>query len=64
LQIISTHPESYLEVNEDLRGFGGKCLPKDLDFIINTFNQLGLSQTLFDSVKKDNEQWKITVRES
>lgn len=58
------HPESYLEVNENLRGFGGKCLPKDLDFIINTFNQLGLSQTLFDSVKKDNEQWKITVRES
>ena len=25
--------QTYLDVSENLRGFGGKCLPKDLDFL-------------------------------
>jgi len=54
--------QSYLEANENLRGFGGKCLPKDLDFIIDTFNHLELKQNLFNSLKEDNTQWKTTVR--
>jgi UDPglucose 6-dehydrogenase len=54
--------QSYLEANDDLRGFGGKCLPKDLDFIIDTFNQANLKQTLFNSLKDDNTKWKTTVR--
>lgn len=54
--------QSYIEANENLRGFGGKCLPKDLDFIIDTFNRNNINQTLFDSIKNDNEKWKITVR--
>lgn len=56
--------QSYLEVNKDLRGFGGKCLPKDLDFIIDTFNKNNLDQLLFDAIKRDNVKWEITVRKS
>lgn len=58
------HNQSYLEANETLRGFGGKCLTKDLDFIIDTFKQLGINQTYFDAIKADNQQWPITVRKS
>ena len=56
--------QSYLEVNDELRGFGGKCLPKDLDFIINTFDENNLTQSLFSSIREDNSKWKITVRKS
>lgn len=56
--------QHYLTVNDELRGFGGKCLPKDLDFIISTFEKLNLEQTLFDSLKQDNQLWPITVRKS
>jgi UDPglucose 6-dehydrogenase len=58
------HDQTYLEANENLRGFGGKCLTKDLDFIIDTFKQLGINQTYFDAIKKDNQQWPITIRKS
>lgn len=54
--------QSYLEVNENLRGFGGKCLPKDLNFIIATFTEKNLQQSLFSSIKEDNTKWKTTVR--
>jgi UDPglucose 6-dehydrogenase len=63
-QKVQHTDQSYLEANESLRGFGGKCLPKDLDFLINTFEQLGLSQDLFHAVKKDNTKWITTVRKS
>lgn len=58
------HDQHYLEVNDNLRGFGGKCLPKDLDFLINTFKQYNLTQTYFTAVKQDNTLWPITVRKS
>ena len=54
--------QSYLEANENLRGYGGKCLPKDLDFLINTFNEYNIKQHLFNSIKEDNSKWKTTVR--
>jgi len=58
------HDQNYLEVNDTLRGFGGKCLPKDLDFLIGTFARLNLSQTYFTAIKQDNELWPTTVRKS
>jgi UDPglucose 6-dehydrogenase len=58
------HNQNYLEVNENLRGFGGKCLPKDLDFLINTFARLNIPQTYFTAVKDDNKLWPVTVRTS
>lgn len=51
--------QSYLEVNENLRGYGGKCLPKDIDFMIDFFEDV----ELFKAIKNDNSKLKITVRE-
>jgi UDPglucose 6-dehydrogenase len=56
--------QSYLEVSDSLRGFGGKCLPKDLDFIISTCKQFGIEENLFTSIKQDNSKWPLTVRKS
>jgi UDPglucose 6-dehydrogenase len=58
------HDQNYLEVNDNLRAFGGKCLPKDLDFLINTFSRLNLPQTYFTAIRDDNNLWPITVRKS
>ena len=61
---LISHDQTYLDVDENLRGFGGKCLPKDLDFVIDTLKQLNLDQTYFTSIKEDNAKWKTTVRKS
>lgn len=58
------HKQSYLEVNDSLRGFGGKCLTKDLNYLIETFEEYNLDQQLFSAIKEDNTKWPITVRES
>jgi UDPglucose 6-dehydrogenase len=58
------HDQNYLEVNENMRAFGGKCLPKDLDFLINTFANLNIPQTYFTAMKEDNQLWPVTVRKS
>ena len=58
------HDQHYLEVNDNLRAFGGKCLPKDLEFLISTFSKLNLPQTYFTAMKEDNKQWPVTVRKS
>jgi len=55
----SKNGQSYMEVNENLRGYGGKCLPKDIDFAIDMFRDC----KLFQSIKEDNQKWKITIRE-
>lgn len=58
------HDQNYLEVNENMRAFGGKCLPKDLDFLISTMSTLGIPQTYFTAMKEDNQLWPVTVRKS
>lgn len=50
--------QSYMEVNEGLRGYGGKCLPKDMDFAVDVFDDC----ELFKAIKHDNQKWKTTVR--
>ena len=54
--------QDYLEVNDSMRGFGGKCLPKDLELLLHAMGSLGLGQTLFTAVKNDNQKWPITIR--
>jgi len=56
--------QNYLECNKELRAFGGKCLPKDLNYLIDTFKKLNLDQTLFNAIKEDNKKWPVTVRKS
>jgi UDPglucose 6-dehydrogenase len=58
------YDQTYFTVDDTLRGFGGKCLPKDLDFLISTFKTLNIEQTLFDAIKYDNTLWPTTVRKS
>jgi UDPglucose 6-dehydrogenase len=53
------HTQTYLEVPgpDGGRGFGGKCLPKDLNFLIDTFKNLGIEEHLFTAVRDDNRKW-------
>ena len=60
---IRHRDQNYLSVTSELRGFGGKCLPKDLDFLIDTFARFGLQQDLFNSIRQDNRLWPTTVRQ-
>lgn len=56
------HDQHYLDVNENLRGFGGKCLPKDLDFLIKSMKHLNIDQSYFSAIRNDNNKWPITVK--
>ena len=51
--------QTYLEVPgpDGKRGFGGKCLPKDLDFLIETLNDLNIDSSLFKIIKDSNTIW-------
>ena len=53
------HDQTYTNVPgpDGSRGFGGKCLPKDLDFLINTLDDLKLNSEIFKIIRKLNEQW-------
>ena len=55
----SKNGQSYMNVNENLRGYGGKCLPKDINFAIDAFDDC----KLFQSIKGDNQKWKTTLRD-
>jgi len=52
--------QTYLEVpgHDGNQGFGGKCLPKDLDFFIETLDQHGLDSNWFKYIKLLNKTWK------
>ena len=54
--------QDYLDCDQNLRGFGGKCLPKDLDFAIDCLQQKNLQETFFSAIHNDNNAWPITVR--
>lgn len=60
--MVNHQDQDYLDVSESLRGFGGKCLPKDLDFLIKSYQDHDLRQTLFNAVKLDNHRWPTTTK--
>jgi len=47
---------AYLMCNDNLRGFGGHCLPKDTSAWANLVKNLGLDYTMIEAVIKDNEK--------
>ena len=49
---------AYLMCNENLRGFGGHCLPKDTSAWANLIKNLGLNYTMVDAVISDNKNLK------
>lgn len=53
----------YLDCNENLRGFGGMCLPKDTSALAAMAKDLGLNIGLFETVINDNKNYKTTVFE-
>lgn len=54
------HDQTYMEVpgHDGTRGFGGKCLPKDLDFLIDTLDAHNIDQNWFKHIRELNKQWK------
>lgn len=49
--------DSYLKCNQNLRGYTGKCLPKDIKAFGTFAKNLNLPITLFDAVINDNERY-------
>lgn len=53
--------DMYLDVNPNLRGYGGMCLPKDVQAISSLLNDLKLNYDLFKTIHNDNKKFKKTV---
>jgi UDPglucose 6-dehydrogenase len=51
----------YLDCSEDLRGFGGMCLPKDTKELAFLSKKLKTTVEFFDNILKENEKYKTTV---
>lgn len=55
-------PDAYLDCNENFRGFGGACLPKDTRAFSTYIKQLGLDHLkLFETIVTENEKFRTTV---
>lgn len=51
----------YLDVNDNLRGYAGPCLPKDTDALAKLFRDKGLDVKLIQSIIDDNSKYRPTV---
>ena len=57
-----THnPGDYLGCNENLRGYGGVCLPKDTRAINFFAKKLDIDLKIMESIIEDNSKIKTTV---
>lgn len=55
--------KKYLDCNDNLRGFGGMCLPKDTSAIASLVEEYNLPINLFKAIVEDNKNYKTTVFE-
>ena len=53
----------YLDCNENFRGFGGVCLPKDTKALEHLSKKLKIENNFFETILNINEKLKITVYE-
>lgn len=53
--------DMYLDVNKNLRGYGGMCLPKDVQALQNLFEKLDMPYSLLQSVNHDNNKFTKTI---
>jgi len=58
---IIQRDRKYMEVPgyDGSRGFGGKCLPKDLDFLIETLDEHDIKHC-FNKIRELNKMWRQT----
>ena len=56
-----TTKDTYLDVNENFRGYAGVCLPKDTKALDSFVKELGLDLKLFEIIDKENKKFKKTV---
>jgi len=53
--------DQYLDCNENFRGFGGMCLPKDTRALNSLSKMLETGGNLFQTVIDENDRYKTTV---
>ncbi len=58
-----TTTDMYLDVNNNFRGYGGVCLPKDTAAMAALVKELGLNMDLFKAIEEENKKFKTTVFE-
>ena len=54
--------DSYLDCNDNFRGFGGVCLPKDTRALANLAKSIGTKGSLFERILEENSKYKVTVQ--
>ena len=53
----------YMDCNSELRGYGGMCLPKDVNAFIHYLSDTGISSEFLQAVHNDNKKFKTTIFE-
>lgn len=53
--------DMYLDCNDNFRGFGGVCLPKDTSALAKLAKDLGIEAQIFQTIVDDNKLYNTTV---
>ena len=56
-------PDEYLDVSNNLKGYGGACLPKDVRAMQELCNRLNLPYKFFETLDNENKKFTTTVFE-
>jgi UDPglucose 6-dehydrogenase len=56
-----TASDHYMDCNENMRGYGGMCLPKDVVALKNCLEENDINNELFQAIDNDNKKFKITT---
>jgi len=59
----NTINDVYLDCNENFRGYGGMCLPKDTSAFAAFVKQIGSDMKLFELIVEENKKFKTTIPE-
>jgi len=57
----TVNQQDYTKVDENFRGYGGMCLPKDTSAMNALCKKLNLDIEIFNAIDKDNKLYKTTV---
>ncbi len=60
--IMGKSSGNYLKCSTNLRGFGGKCLPKDLATLSHIANKKTKNVKFFNNILKQNNKFKTTIK--